>query len=111
MGLLNSAEDDCLRVVVGTKKDLVKPETREITEEEGRRLSQELNSHLDPGRLSRDPFFETSSLTSENVKEVFEFIFQHCLPLPAEYQKKNAQDSTINLHDSCAQQNKSKCAC
>ncbi|OWF34592.1 hypothetical protein KP79_PYT24802 [Mizuhopecten yessoensis] len=55
--------------------------TREITIEEATKFSREINSNIDISHLPKDPYFETSSLKGSNVTEVFEYIFNHCVPL------------------------------
>ncbi|KAJ8322058.1 hypothetical protein KUTeg_000529 [Tegillarca granosa] len=74
---------------MGMKLDLMTPESRDITLEEGKKLARELNENIDISKLPSDPYFETSSLNGQHVNEVFEFIFQHCLPL-TEAQRKAA---------------------
>lgn len=75
--LLSAANEDCCNVVVGTKKDLVASQGRSaITIEDGFTLAQEVNkTHPD-----RPPYFETSSLTGDNVEEMFEYLFKWCEP-------------------------------
>lgn len=97
--LLETANEDCLKVVVGMKMDLMTPESRDITLEEGKKLARELNENIDISKLPSDPYFETSSLNGQHVNEVFEFIFQHCLPL-TEAQRKaayNRNSGTVEL--------------
>ena len=113
--MLSAASDDCIRVVVATKMDLVNPEQREITVEEGKRLAQEMNEHLDLSRAPFEPYFETSSKDGRGVKDVFEYIFQHCLPLSDEQRKKQGQVrcDTVDLMDDSGvhRSGKTKCAC
>ncbi|CAG5121504.1 unnamed protein product [Candidula unifasciata] len=98
--ILEAANEDCLKVVVGTKLDLVSSESRDITPEEGKKLAKELNEHLDLRKAPQVPYFETSSLNDENVKDVFEYIFQHCLPLSPDQKKQYQQLSLVDLKDS-----------
>lgn len=81
--LLEAAEPHCLVVMVGTKRDLVTPMTRDVPETVGRKLAIEQN--LKKGRteesLSQIPFFETSAKTGQNVEKVFDLILNTCLPL------------------------------
>ncbi|XP_059145852.1 ras-related protein Rab-20-like [Physella acuta] len=108
---LEAANEDCLKVVVGTKLDLLQPEERDITPEEGRKLARELNENIDLSKLPHDPYFETSSLNDQNVKDVFEYIFQHCLPLSADQKRRyNGSDSKgiIDLMESSGE-HKRKC--
>ncbi|KAI8764449.1 ras-related protein Rab-20 [Biomphalaria glabrata] len=95
--ILEAANEDCLKVVVGTKMDLLDQSNRDITPEEGKKLARELNEHLDFKKMPHEPYFETSSLTNQNVDEVFQFIFQYCLPLSAEQKKKYGKGSVIDL--------------
>lgn len=110
--MLADANEDCLRVVVATKADLLKPASREITVEDGKRLAREMNEHIDLSKAPFEPFFETSSKTGEGVMEVFEYIFQHCLPL-SEEQKRQHRTDTVDLTDDSGikHRQKSKCSC
>lgn len=74
--LLVSAQDECYCVVVGTKKDLIPSLGRSVNEEDGIRLAEEVNKT----HPSQAPYFETSSLTGENIDEVFEYLFNWCTP-------------------------------
>jgi len=101
--LLRSARDNCLCVVIGTKSDLVASEGRAVNSNDALTLARELNSCRDC-----QPYFETSSLTGDNVNEVFDFIFKTCLS----EDRKNEQltnASTINLNDQKAQAKSSCC--
>ncbi|KAL5014663.1 hypothetical protein ScPMuIL_008933 [Solemya velum] len=89
--LLDSADPDCVKIVVGTKMDLLTGDSREVTPEEAKRFAREINSTVDPSKFTRDPYFETSSLTGYNVNEVFEFIFQLCLPMSGDTKKKDRE--------------------
>ncbi|XP_041361590.1 ras-related protein Rab-20-like [Gigantopelta aegis] len=109
--LLESANKDCLVVIVGTKLDLVTPESREILVEEGKKLSMELNEHIDTSTLSRPPYFETSSLNGHNVKDVFEFVFQHCLPLSDSQRKNQHVSNTVDLYESTKTNSSKKKCC
>ncbi|XP_005103568.1 ras-related protein Rab-20 [Aplysia californica] len=111
--ILEAANEDCLKIVVGTKVDLLEPEHREITIEEGRKLSRDLNEHIDIRKLPHDPYFETSSLANENVQEVFEYIFQYCLPLSADQKKRhrNQQKSVVDLLENSEEGDKGKKKC
>ena len=95
--------------------DLVSPEKREITVEEGKTLAQEMNEHLDLSKAPFEPYFETSSKDGKGVTDVFEYIFQYCLPLSDEQQKKRGQvrhDTVDLMADSGVHQSgKTKCAC
>ncbi|KAK3771551.1 hypothetical protein RRG08_066640 [Elysia crispata] len=98
--ILEAANEDCLKVVVGTKSDELDQSTRDVSAEEGRRLALELNPELDQAYVERcgAPYFETSALKNENVTEMFEYIFQRCLPLSAEQQRRfKGKVSTIDL--------------
>lgn len=76
--------------------DLIDNEqTREVTVEEAKTFSREINSTIDISKLPKDPYFETSSLSGRNVTEVFEFIFNHCLPLTDAERKAATTDSGI----------------
>ncbi|KXJ21424.1 ras-related protein Rab-20 [Exaiptasia diaphana] len=81
--LLQSAEPNCLIVIVGTKKDLIASESRAVSEQAGKELAEQQNANKTRPltSLTQVPFFETSSKTGENVDNVFDFILQSCLPL------------------------------
>ncbi|ESO83144.1 hypothetical protein LOTGIDRAFT_197498 [Lottia gigantea] len=100
MPLLNSSTEKCLKIVVGTKMDLIPPEERDITLEEGRKLAHELNEGLDISKLACEPYFETSSKDGSHVSEVFECIFQYCLPLSGDQRSKfGLSTSTVDLYE------------
>ena len=96
--LLDSAKEDCLKVVVGTKSDIM--ESREITSDDARQFSREINQKIDLSKLKSDPYFETSSKTGNNVTRAFEFIFDYCLPLKEGDMKQPLQKKdTVDLYD------------
>ncbi|KAK6961680.1 ras-related protein Rab-5B, partial [Biomphalaria glabrata] len=74
--LLKFTATNSPKVVVGTKLDDPK---REVTKEEGEDYARQLNTPENLERMSQVPYFETSSLRNENVREMFEFVFKHCL--------------------------------
>lgn len=97
--LLESAREDCLKVVVGTKSDLA--DSREITPEEAKQFSREINQNVNLDKLKSDPYFETSSKTGNNVTRVFEYIFDYCLPLTDDDKKYSQQKrDTVDLSHS-----------
>ncbi|KAK3088010.1 hypothetical protein FSP39_013393 [Pinctada imbricata] len=106
--LLDAAHEDCLKVVVGMKVDILTPGTREVTVEEARKFSREINDKLDLSKLPGDPYFETSSKSGLNVSEVFEYVFQYCLPL-SDAQRKTQDQETVDLNNPLNSKPKSKC--
>ncbi|KAK0050009.1 GTPase IMAP family member, partial [Biomphalaria pfeifferi] len=74
--LLKFTATNSPKVVVGTKLDDPK---REVSKEDGEEYARQLNTPENLERMSQVPYFETSSLRNENVKEMFEFVFKHCL--------------------------------
>lgn len=103
--LVDSAtEDHCFKVVVGTKMDMLEPGKRKITVDEARQYSREINQNLNFSKLNHDPYFETSSLEGINIDDVFEYIFQYCLPLSdvEKIKMRNRNLGTINLTESTA---------
>lgn len=103
--LVDSAtEDNCFKVVVGTKMDMLEPGKRKITVDEARQYSREINQNLNFSKLNHDPYFETSSLEGINIDDVFEYIFQYCLPLSdvEKIKMRNRNLGTINLTESTA---------
>ena len=106
--LLESAREDCLKVVVGTKSDLV--ESREITPEEAKQFSREINQNVNLSKLKSDPYFETSSKTGNNVTRVFEYIFDYCLPLSDEEKKhSHSRRDTVQLYDTSTENKRGCC--
>ena len=75
MPLLEYANDDCIKVLVGMKLDLVSQTNREVTPDRGILFARDIN----PQTLSDLPYFETSSVSGHNVNRVFEYILEHCL--------------------------------
>ncbi|XP_064652100.1 ras-related protein Rab-20-like [Lineus longissimus] len=72
-------KETCLKVVVGTKSDVVTPATREVTSEEAINFTRSINNI---SLLSKNvPYFETSSKTGENVSLLFEYMLERLLPL------------------------------
>ncbi|KAK3798916.1 hypothetical protein RRG08_066653 [Elysia crispata] len=87
--ILEAANEDCLKVVVGTKSDELDQSTRDVRCRGGSKAYVE---------RCGAPYFETSALKNENVTEMFEYIFQRCLPLSAEQQRRfKGKVSTIDL--------------
>lgn len=109
--MLSAANEDCLRVVVATKSDLLIPEKREITVEDGKRLAREMNEHIDLSKVPFEPYFETSSKTGKGITEVFDYIFQHCLPLSEEQKKKSENTVDLTYSSASHKDTKTKCAC
>ena len=79
--LLQSADENCLCVVVGTKLDLVNDTTRQVSTDVGKALAKSQNKGRVDQESSVVPYFETSSKTGKNVEDVFSFILNTCLPL------------------------------
>ena len=97
--LLEGAEPNCLVVVVGTKRDLVTNDTREIPSSAGEKLALEQNEKKGRPRISFNvhPFFETSAKTGKNVEKVFDFILNTCLPLDDEETARKSVRRTSGL--------------
>ena len=117
LSLLESAEPDCLNVVVGTKLDLLSADNRHsqttateqksadnqttktrVPVERGIAFAREMNKNR---HFETDvPYFETSSLATINVDEVFEYIFKTLLPLgPGVDVRKTRSGSLLDLND------------
>jgi len=104
--LLESALPDCIKIVIGTKADLLSSTQRAVSVEDGEILSREINSaDLSTERL----YFETSSLSGQNVDQVFEAIFNLCLPIMSRAEGSSSKE--IDLANDKTQQTKSNCAC
>ncbi|XP_071490458.1 ras-related protein Rab-20-like [Diadema antillarum] len=85
--LLEAAKEDCLLCMTGMKKDLLSERSREVTQEEAKEFAFRLNAsrfqaikRRDPQKKIKEPFFETSSKSGENVDKVFQYIFTSLLP-------------------------------
>lgn len=75
---LDILEEGCLRVVVGNKVDIVDGKERKVVSlVDAESFAKEIN----PGINARKklPCFEVSSKTGDGVKEIFEYIYEHCL--------------------------------
>ncbi|XP_014768648.1 ras-related protein Rab-20 [Octopus bimaculoides] len=98
--LLSSAQDSCLKIVVGTKYDITSPGSRQVSVEAAEKLALEMNANQPMEKLQKPPYFETSSRTGYNVDEVFEYILQYCLPYTSDLTMKPTHSkSTVNLSD------------
>ncbi|XP_048780159.1 ras-related protein Rab-20-like [Ostrea edulis] len=106
--LLDAANEDCIKVVVGMKLDALGEDQREVTTQEGKKFAREINEKIDISKLPNEPYFETSSKTGHNVTEVFEYIFQHCLPLSAAQLRDSKNADTVDLNYK-RESNQSKC--
>ena len=95
--LTQTAEENCLYVVVGTKLDLLKEVKREVTLQEGLLLTQEVNARL---KLKDIPYFETSSISGHNVSRVFEYILNYILPLDGSVPSKKSPPGVVELDGS-----------
>ena len=83
---------------MGTKSDVV--DSREITAEDARQFSREINQKVDLSKLKSDPYFETSSKTGNNVTRVFEYIFDYCLPLTdGDKRQPQQKKDTVDLYE------------
>jgi hypothetical protein len=98
--LLEHAKEDCLKVVVGTKRDVIESDTREVTVDEAVEFAKEINKDIDLTKLKGDPYFETSAKTGYNVSSVFEYMFSYCLPLDQVPQTTQKERSSVQLTDS-----------
>ncbi|KAL3193224.1 hypothetical protein MRX96_017908 [Rhipicephalus microplus] len=73
--LLSMVDDFALKVVVGTKIDLLGTKKRQVSVAEAEVFAKSLN----PGwTAEKAPYFETSSATGENIDQVFDYIFEYC---------------------------------
>jgi len=104
--LLDSALQDCIKVVVGTKLDLLPTMGRAVSILDGQALAKEINKES-----SNTLYFETSSLTGFNVDEVFEMLFCQCLSEMQNISPECASGTAINLTNTLSQNPKSSCSC
>ncbi|GAB1600100.1 ras-related protein Rab-20 [Argonauta hians] len=107
--LLSSAQDSCLKIVVGTKMDITSPDTRQVSVEAAEKFALEMNANQPMEKLQKPPYFETSSRTGHNVDEVFDYILKYCLPYTSDTNINSLNSkSTVNLSESKSQINSSK---
>jgi Ras-related protein Rab-20 len=107
--LLESALEDCIKVVIGTKSDLLSTHARAVSIEDGQNLATEINQR---SPTKTPMYFETSSLTGANVEEVFETLFNLCVPAMKERLEQEVGGSAVNLkNESSSNQRKSSCVC
>ncbi|XP_033640697.1 ras-related protein Rab-20-like isoform X1 [Asterias rubens] len=78
--LLDAAKEDCLLCITGMKLDIIDDKTREVDRCHAEKFAMQLNANRFKEDDTKKPYFETSSLTGENVDEVFDFIFSTLLP-------------------------------
>ncbi|KAL4218168.1 rab20 [Mactra antiquata] len=109
--LLEHAKEDCLKVVVGTKRDAMNEDDREITIDEAIEFAKEINKDIDISKLNGEPYFETSAKTGYNVSKVFEYMFSYCLPLDKSFNNKIDGKSTIDLSDDSNRAHRGKSCC
>jgi len=107
--LLDSALPACVKVVIGTKLDLLPTFGRAVSVLDGQNLATEIN---EPSSTIPPLYFETSSLTGLNVDEVFETLFSQCLPVMQNLNQDCVSGTNINLiSSSLIQKPKSSCNC
>ncbi|EEC08169.1 putative RAB-20 [Ixodes scapularis] len=75
--LLHMVDDFALKVVVGTKTDLLKDYKRQVSSAEAEMFARNLNH---TAAKDKAPYFETSSVTGNNIETVFEYIVERCYP-------------------------------
>ncbi|CAN8026958.1 unnamed protein product [Ixodes persulcatus] len=75
--LLHMVDDFALKVVVGTKTDLLKDYRRQVSSAEAEMFARNLNH---TAAKDKAPYFETSSATGNNIETVFEYIVERCYP-------------------------------
>uniref|UniRef100_T1JCY4 Uncharacterized protein n=1 Tax=Strigamia maritima TaxID=126957 RepID=T1JCY4_STRMM len=92
--LLDAAREDCLKVVVGTKFDIVDSNSRKVSNRDAVTLARALNpsATASPGDIA---YFETSSLTGSNVDEAFEYIFDRVLMANGDEKKFEVDDALV----------------
>ena len=91
-------------MVVGTKVDLLPGRSREVTQDDALILARELNT----GSLEQLPYFETSSLSGQNVGNVFEYIFTQKLSHRTK-EGGNVAGSTVDLQSGKGASKKGGC--
>ena len=112
--LLQDSVDNCLTVVVGTKKDLLESEQRQVRSSEGMELAAQQHQFQLQRALKHNPntylkdidasklYYETSSKTGDGVGRLFEDIQAILL---ADLEKdgtpagKKSKDKVLNLGD------------
>lgn len=73
--LLTVVDDFALKVVVGTKSDLLGTRKRQVSQAEAEAFARSMNPRWTKDKV---PYFETSSATGQNIDQVFEYIFDYC---------------------------------
>ena len=84
--LLETAAENCAIILAGTKSDLLDENNRQVTTELATNKVKELSDRWkSPTHKSgRTPCFETSALTGDSIKEIFEFVFETLCPATVE---------------------------
>ena len=84
MKIIESSQENCVIVIVGTKLDLVldNPEMRQVTVDEAKTYSSSLNA----------AFFETSARSNISVEDVFDYIGNRIFPYASQ---KPTDDSPL----------------
>ena len=92
-------EENCLKVVVGAKLDLVTDDTkRAVSRQEARQFATEINQSYLEKQDSKTPLsFETSSKTGEGVTDAFEFAFSQCLAEVSGSYKIKRHTDTVDI--------------
>ena len=93
--------------------DLLSKTPRKVSQQDGLLLAKKINS----SRPQELPYFETSSLSGQNVNRLFEYIFDTLLPLKEGEQRyhRRTNPGVVNLEDNAkpgeaeGQPAKSKC--
>lgn len=108
--ILNTVNSAKLKVIVGTKSDLLKVQPREVTAAEGKELAKTLNPQLD-SKDSFIPYFETSSKNGANVDNMFEYVFENFYPNAGSEPRPVQNENNISLSSNHAVSTKSSFLC
>lgn len=106
--ILNSMNSSKLRVIVGTKCDLLSSQKRQVSAMEATELANKLNPRIQE-MTGFIPYFETSSKSGTNVDKMFEFIFEHFYPNSGSEPRPVSTENNISLSNNVAQPVKSSC--
>lgn len=90
--LLDSVDSFVLKIVVGSKLDLLQTQDRQVTPEEAKEFAKSINDVY--CQTNEVPYFETSSRTGYNVDNVFEIIFEHFFPSQGK-KPRSASNTTL----------------
>ncbi|XP_074656321.1 ras-related protein Rab-20-like [Tubulanus polymorphus] len=112
--LLENGTENCVKVVIGTKSDLIAGGSgRRVTERQAFEFTRTINNLSTAAPRATVPYYETSSLTGDNIDVAFQKVFATVTEF---YPPKNdaAENDTVDLTvhgGSRNRNNQSPCNC